>query len=99
LLTNVLPDAQLSFPNMHARAQVSDFVHSMGHDVFIFSMPLKGVNLGPGSNATHIESDHWWFLQWEQQGDHPLRYYIEPVVLTANFAEAAGYEEVRACCR
>ena len=23
-------------------------------------MPLKGINLGPGSNATHLETDHWY---------------------------------------
>ena len=27
-------------------------------------------------------------------GDHPLRYFIEPVVLTANYAVAQGYEEI-----
>ena len=27
---------------------VSTFFHSQGYDVFILSMPLKGVNLGPG---------------------------------------------------
>ena len=37
---------------------VSHFFHSLGHDVFIFSMPLKGVNVGPGSNATFLNSDH-----------------------------------------
>ena len=51
---------------------VSSFFHDLGYDVFIFSMPLKGVNLGPGSNATHLETDHWWFLQWEMKGDFPL---------------------------
>ena len=37
---------------------VSDFVHSLGHDVFIFSMPLKGINLGPGSTPTFLNTDH-----------------------------------------
>ena len=32
----------------------SDFLHSLGHDVFILSMPLKGVNLGPGCNDTYL---------------------------------------------
>ena len=35
-----------------------------------------------------------WFLQWEDKGDHPLRYFVEPVVLTANFAKAQGYDEI-----
>jgi hypothetical protein len=51
---------------------VSTFFHEQGHDVFILSMPLKGVNLGPGSTETKANSDHWWFLQWEEKGDHPL---------------------------
>ena len=33
---------------------VSDFYHSLGHDVFILSMPLKGINLGPGTTETEL---------------------------------------------
>jgi len=65
---------------------VSDFFHGLGFDLFVFSMPLKGINLGPGSTKTTLNDNHWWFLQWEQKGDHPLRYFIEPVVLAANYA-------------
>eukprot|EP01050_Picozoa_sp_SAG11_P042969 SAG11_NODE_20081_length_453_cov_0.870056_1_plen_51_part_00 len=35
-------------------------------------MPLKGINLGPGTTKTKLNSDHWWFLQWEQKGDAAL---------------------------
>lgn len=71
---------------------VSSFFKSLGYDVFIFSMPLKGVNLGPGSSSSSLNTNHWWFYQWEKQGDTPLRYFIEPVVLTANYAtEHLGY--------
>mmetsp|Transcript_29982 Transcript_29982/g.89712 ORF Transcript_29982/g.89712 Transcript_29982/m.89712 type:complete len:450 (-) Transcript_29982:193-1542(-) len=73
---------------------VSTFFHSLGHDVFILSMPLKGINLGPGSTATELNTDHWWFLQWEQKGDHPLRYFLEPAYLTVNYAVAQGYEDI-----
>lgn len=73
---------------------VSGFFHSLGHDVFILSMPLKGINLGPGSTPQKLNSDHWWFLDWEKKGDHPLRYFLEPAYLTANYAEANGYEEI-----
>lgn len=73
---------------------VSDYFHDLGYDVFIFSMPLKGVNVGPGSTETFLNTDHWWFLQWEQLGDHALRYFIEPVILTANYAIAQGYTEI-----
>lgn len=79
---------------------VSDFFHSLGHDVFILSMPLKGINYGLSydeagnliKNETDGAVDHWWFLQWEKQGDAALRYFLEPAVLTANYAKAHGYE-------
>ncbi len=74
---------------------ISNWAHSLGYDVFVISMPLKGVNLGPGSNDTYVESDHWWFLQWEEMGDHPLGYFVEPVILTANYAmESLGYKNI-----
>ena len=69
---------------------VSNFYHSLGHDVFILSMPLKGINLGPGTTDKNLISDHWWFLQWEEKGDHPLRYFLEPAYLTMNYAKAQG---------
>lgn len=37
---------------------VSTFFHDLGYDVFILSMPLKGINLGPGSQPDKINSDH-----------------------------------------
>ena len=74
---------------------VSAFFHAQGYDVFILSMPLKGVNLGPGSTNTSVNGDHEWFEQWEKAGDHPLRYFLEPTYLTANYALAAGYSSVR----
>ena len=46
---------------------MSTFFHEQGYDVFILSMPLKGINLGPGSTDTKVNSDHWWFLQWEEK--------------------------------
>lgn len=73
---------------------VSNFYHSLGHDVFILSMPLKGINLGPGTTDKNLISDHWWFLQWEEKGDHPLRYFLEPAYLTMNYAKAQGYGDV-----
>ena len=80
---------------------VSDFYHSLGFDVFILSMPLKGVNFGLGYDATGelVKNetgggavDHWWFLHWENQGDAALRYFLEPAYLTVNYAKAHGYE-------
>jgi len=51
-------------------------------------------NLGPGSNDTYLATDHEWFRQWEEQGDSPLRYFMEPTYLTVNYAKAAGYEQI-----
>lgn len=73
---------------------VSAFVHGLGHDLFVFSMPLKGINLGPGTTSDTLNTDHWWFLQWEDKGDFPMRYFVEPVVLTANYAKAQGYDAI-----
>jgi len=73
---------------------ISDFFHNLGYDVFILSMPLKGVNVGPGSKDNFVNSDHWWFLQWENRGDHALRYFLEPTILTVNYAESLGYDEI-----
>ena len=73
---------------------VTKFFHALGHDVFILSMPLKGINLGPGTTDKYLATDHWWFLQWEEKGDSPLRYFLEPAVLTMNFAKAQGYGDV-----
>ena len=74
---------------------VSTFFHDLNYDVFIFSMPLKGVNLGPGSNKNQINDNHWWFFQWEQKGDRPIRYFVEPVILTANYAlSKLGYDDI-----
>ena len=33
-----------------------------------------------------VNTDHWWFEQWERKGDHPIRYFLEPCFLTANYA-------------
>lgn len=73
---------------------VSSFLHAEGHDVFIVSMPLKGVNAGPGANATADNKDHWWFLRIEQAREPALRYFVEPAVATVNYALALGYERV-----
>ena len=74
---------------------VTSFFHALGHDVFILSMPLKGINLGPGSTADHCNTGHWWFEQWEQKGEHALRYFVEPIVLTGNYAlNVVGYDGI-----
>jgi hypothetical protein len=81
---------------------VSTYFHSLGYDVFILSMPLKGINYGLGydDNGTLIKNetggavDHWWFQQWEDKGDAALRYFLEPAYLTVNYAKSKGYDFV-----
>ncbi len=40
---------------------ISGFYHSLGYDVFVLSMPLKGINLGPGMPKpdSPLNTDHW----------------------------------------
>jgi pimeloyl-ACP methyl ester carboxylesterase len=53
-------------------------------------MPLLGPNQQHG-----YPTSHEWFTQWEKKGDRPIRYFIEPVILTINYAlEELGYDEV-----
>lgn len=44
-----------------------------------------GINLGPGTTTDTLNDDHWWFLDWEEKGDYPLRYFIEPVLVPIAF--------------
>ena len=70
-------------------------------DVFIVSMPLYGLNAVPG-----VPESHGWFRQFEadpghspgENGTATLRFFLEPVVLTTNYALSLGYEEVRRVC-
>ena len=74
---------------------VSTYYHALGHDCFILSMPLKGVNLGPGTTRTFLNTNHWWFLEnSEQKGDAALRYFLEPAYLTVNYAKSIGIEHI-----
>jgi hypothetical protein len=55
-------------------------------------MPLIGCN-----TATDRYPDahgHAWFEQFEAQGDHTMRYFIEPVALAANHGVRLGYKHV-----
>lgn len=68
-------------------------------DVFIISMPLMGCNHVP--NVSSLNDPHKWFEQWETVGNSPqvpsaatMRFFMEPVVLTTNFALRLGYDEV-----
>ena len=54
-----------------------DYFNEMGYDVMELFMPLYGCNAVPG-----IDSNHHWFRQWEDKGDFPIRFFIEPIVRT-----------------
>ena len=76
-----------------------EFVHSLGFDAFFLGMPLYGANHEhkygpPASKRLFSSKDHWWFLQHEQQGDHGLRYFLEPILRTIAFATAQGYTDL-----
>eukprot|EP00658_Telonema_sp_P-2_P072572 TRINITY_DN61697_c0_g1_i2.p1 TRINITY_DN61697_c0_g1~~TRINITY_DN61697_c0_g1_i2.p1 ORF type:complete len:380 (-),score=71.73 TRINITY_DN61697_c0_g1_i2:218-1357(-) len=83
--------------NWYDHYNMSGFLGDMADaDVYILSMPLYGCNAIAG-----IRSSHSWFQQFERPGNSPivnssstLRYFLEPVVLTANYAFSLGYESV-----
>ncbi len=62
-----------------------------GYAVMAFSMPLLGLNNQPTIQITHIgklkltSHDHMKFL-FPQDG-HPVKYFIEPVVIALNYIE------------
>lgn len=47
-------------------------------------------NLALGFNCSKCDpttcTSHNWFEQFEDQGDHPIRYFLEAVVLVTNYA-------------
>lgn len=69
---------------------VTDFIHkTLGLDYIIMYMPLLGPNEQNG-----YPTNHAWFGQWEAKGDRPIRYFVEPVSLSVNYALSLGYKEV-----
>ena len=52
IVENVAPGggkSPFAYANWWDLYNVSSFFHSLGYDVFIHSMPLKGVNVGPAA--------------------------------------------------
>jgi len=66
-----------------------DYFNQLGYDVMEMFMPLYGCNAVAG-----IDSNHHWFHQWEDKGDYPIRFFIEPIILTINHALSLGYTHV-----
>ena len=55
-------------------------------------MPLIGCN-----RATDVYPDatsHSWFQQWEDKGEHTMRFFIEPVALAAAHGRRLGYKHI-----
>eukprot|EP00439_Symbiodinium_sp_Y106_P075129 s636_g14.t2 len=63
---------------------VTRFFHALGHNVFILSMPLVGVNFD-SRRSTNL-TDHWWFQHHESLGDATIRYFCEPDVVLAGLS-------------
>ena len=80
---------------------VSTWLHEdLGLDYFTLYMPLMWPNALPNGTAG-VEHDaagnhtgHEWFRPFQAKGDHMLKFFIEPVILTINHALKLGYEEV-----
>jgi hypothetical protein len=69
---------------------VTTFIHdTLGCDYIMLYMPLLGYNEQHG-----YPTSHEWFAQWEAKGDYTIRYFIEPVVLSINYAVTLGYETI-----
>lgn len=92
-------DAPLRGGNWWGFYNVSSFLHAapFDADVFILSMPLKGAN--GWSSGTKLQrsygNQHGFFAPLEKKGDKAIRYFIEPTILTINFAmKELGYESV-----
>jgi len=66
------------------------YFNELGYDTAEFDMPLYGFNAVKG-----VPMNHAWFTSYEQQGVHTIRYFIEPVILTVNYAIAnLGYKRI-----
>merc|ERR1719231_1810179 len=60
-------------------------------------MPLIGCNqvISLNSNGSvYTPHSHAWFQQWEDKGEHTMRFFIEPVALAAAHARKLGYKHI-----
>lgn len=71
-----------------------DFLNQIGYDVANHHMPTYQVNGGAG-NGYNVSCDHSWFEQFVVQGVPVMKFFLEPVVRTINYAlGTAGYKRV-----
>ena len=91
-------DTILIYHNGHETASctqnydgVVDYFNRIGYDVMELMMPLYGCNQAFQYGNPF---NHWWFEKYEKKGDHTLRYFIEPVALSVNYAKKMGYKNI-----
>ena len=76
-----------------------DWLNELGYDAMHIQMPLHGCNLGPGEDPLSPWS-HDFFAQFAgPDGSHSdefpfLRFFLEPVWLTINYAQSLGYKNI-----
>jgi hypothetical protein len=68
-----------------------DYFNELGYDVMELFMPLyappppalcfcNNLNMYGCNAVPGIDSNHHWFHQWEDKGDFPIRFFVEPIV-------------------
>ena len=70
---------------------VVDYFNEIGYDVMEMFMPLYGCNAETPYGQPY---NHFWFEQWERKGDYVMRFFIEPIILTINYAVSLGYKHI-----
>eukprot|EP00659_Diplonema_papillatum_P007514 gene7514-11508_t len=68
---------------------VVDYFNQLGFDTINMQMPLYQCNY----NAT-IGCKHEYFQDFQNRGYKTFRFFLEPVVLTVNYAKAMGYKNI-----
>jgi hypothetical protein len=69
-----------------------DFFNQLGYDVANHHMPTYQIN---AENPYNVTCDHQWFAQFEMQGAPIMRFFLEPVVRTINYAlNTLGYKRI-----
>lgn len=69
-----------------------DWLNQLGFDVMNHHMPTYQPN---ANNPWGVQCDHAWFAQFEAQGAPVMRFFLEPVVRSINYAVGAlGYKRV-----
>lgn len=73
----------------------TDWYNQLGYDVMTLQMPLLGCNWNAGHMpAGATPEDHIWFKQWDDKGLPAHKFFVEPVVLSINYALSLGYKRI-----